>query len=221
MKVSYEDLVTPLAIPPLSSDLLSHLPPRYSPLNKTGTGAQGYLFPLADEAGALLLRAMGRSEDVSGMDVGVRAAVAAIEHSALSSTEKQALIKSRIGQGRFRADLIRIWGERCAVTGLGLAPLLRASHIKPWSSSDNRERLDPSNGLLLAPQYDAAFDAGLISFSNSGELLVSGHVDPAEFDRAGILKTGRLRNVQPTHLVYLDFHRKHIAHVTSLSLARE
>ena len=55
---------------------------------------------------------------------------------------------------------MRLWGGRCAVTGLDLPLLLRASHIKPWRDSDNRERLDPYNGLLLSPSYDAAFDWG-------------------------------------------------------------
>ena len=27
-------------------------------------------------------------------------------------------MKSRIGQGRYRADLLRVWNGRCAVTGL-------------------------------------------------------------------------------------------------------
>jgi HNH endonuclease len=65
--------------------------------------------------------------------------------------ESKALVESRLGQGRFRQDLLSLWSRQCAVTGLGVAELLRASHIKPWRSSDNVERLDQYNGVLLAP----------------------------------------------------------------------
>lgn len=138
-------------------------------------------------------------------------AVAAIEWSSLPETEKEALTKSRIGQGRYRADLLRVWNGRCAVTGLRVTTLLRASHIKPWSSSDNRERLDPFNGLLLAPHYDAAFDAGLITFSDSGTLLISENFAPAELVLAGLDSAVRLSLVEPEHKAYLAYHRKHVA----------
>jgi predicted restriction endonuclease len=50
---------------------------------------------------------------------------------------------------------------------------LIASHIKPWRSANNQERIDGSNGLLLAPHVDLLFDRGLISFTDEGSLLVS------------------------------------------------
>jgi putative restriction endonuclease len=66
-----------------------------------------------------------------------------------------------------------IWKGRCAVTGTNVAALLRASHIKPWRVSDNGERLDPENGLLLVANLDAAFDARLVSFRDEGTILSS------------------------------------------------
>jgi putative restriction endonuclease len=51
--------------------------------------------------------------------------------------------------------------------------LLRASHIKPWTSSNNIERFDPANGLLLSAMYDAAFDALLLSFADDGRLMLA------------------------------------------------
>ena len=59
--------------------------------------------------------------------------------------------------GRFRDDLVASFGGRCCLSGLDVTELLRASHIKPWRDSNNIERLDPYNGLLLSPAYDAAF----------------------------------------------------------------
>lgn len=67
----------------------------------------------------------------------------------LPKTYKDALVKSRIGQGKFREDLIDYWAGKCAVTGLKMVQLLKASHIKPWRISNNYERLDKFNGSAL------------------------------------------------------------------------
>lgn len=81
-------------------------------------------------------------------------------------TEREILAKARVGQGRFRAELVAAWGkgEACALTGLDIPEMLIASHIKPWRESSNRERLDPMNGLLLAAHADCLFDRYLMSF---------------------------------------------------------
>ena len=83
-------------------------------------------------------------------------------------TSRKAMIDARLGQGRFRADLIERWNGACAVTRCRLRDILKASHIKPWKISNNRERLDPSNGLLLIANIDALFDSGLVTFDNNG-----------------------------------------------------
>ena len=84
-------------------------------------------------------------------------------------TEREVVAKARIGQGKFRADLVANWrkGEVCALTGLTVPEMLTASHIKPWRESSNEERLDPMNGLLLATHADKLFDRYLMSFEES------------------------------------------------------
>ncbi len=59
------------------------------------------------------------------------------------ATERDALVKARIGQGKFRAGVVASWrkGETCALTGLAVPEMLIASHIKPWRESSNAERL--------------------------------------------------------------------------------
>ena len=64
-------------------------------------------------------------------------------------TTMQALIAARLGQGRFRTEVLQQWQERCAVTRSATVEVIRASHIKPWRDSTNPERLDPQNGLPL------------------------------------------------------------------------
>src|SRR5206468_6646317 len=90
------------------------------------------------------------------------------------ATEAECLVVQRVGQDIFRAGLMDYWQGRCAVTGLVVPELLRASHIKPWADCEtDAERLDVFNGLLLAPHLDAVFDAGFICMAPDGVLMVS------------------------------------------------
>lgn len=116
-------------------------------------------------------------------------------------------VNTRRGQGKFRADLISMWNGACAVSSLTHSALLRASHIKPWAVSNNKEKRDPNNGLLLTANLDALFDKGLISFKNDGTMMVSSQLDAAH--RLAVFAQSRLR-VPPSDEVkhYLDFHRK-------------
>lgn len=87
-------------------------------------------------------------------------------------TEAERLTRVRIGQDHFRRALLGYWNSRCPLTGISEPELLRASHIVPWAVCESdAERLDVHNGLLLAAHWDAAFDAGLVSFSESGQAL--------------------------------------------------
>ncbi|QYY33748.1 HNH endonuclease (plasmid) [Cupriavidus pinatubonensis] len=90
----------------------------------------------------------------------------------LDATTKQRLVDARLGQGRFRSQLEGHWDAACAVTGVRVRAILRASHIQPWAASNNEDRLDPHNGLLLVANLDALFDRGLISFADDGKLLI-------------------------------------------------
>lgn len=94
--------------------------------------------------------------------------LADIEKNVTDPTERDALTKARIGQGKFRTEVTAAWrlGEVCPLTGIAIPELLVASHIKPWRDATNRERLDPANGLLLATHVDKLFDRFLLSFRN-------------------------------------------------------
>jgi putative restriction endonuclease len=126
-----------------------------------------------------------------------------LDDDQITATERRNLVKSRIGQGVFRQRLLTHW-KKCAVTGFEDTSLLVASHIKPWRSSDNLERLDGFNGLLLTPNLDKAFDAGLITFAEDGSIRVSPLLTDAE--KLGITGTMRI-NVTPKHEPYMIFHR--------------
>lgn len=131
-----------------------------------------------------------------------------IDQSAgLTSTEKERLIKSRLGQGIFRSELIKL-SSRCAISKCNDTNLLIASHIKPWKDSDNIERLDPYNGLLLLPTYDKLFDLGYISFNEKGEILISEWISD-NVDALGIDSFIKI-DLDEKSKVYMKYHEKDI-----------
>ena len=99
------------------------------------------------------------------------------------------------------------WGARCPITGIPDPALLRASHIVPWAECDDAQRLDVHNGLLLSALWDAAFDAGLVSFAYDGTVLASPELSAAARTVLGIEKAPRLPNLRDTHRANLAAHR--------------
>ena len=88
------------------------------------------------------------------------------------TTDAERAVIARIGQDIFRARLLQIWNHTCPLTGITEPALLRASHIIPWATCEtDAERLDPDNGLLLSALWDAAFDRGLVTFTDEGAPL--------------------------------------------------
>lgn len=126
--------------------------------------------------------------------------------SDLDATTKRQLVNARLGQGRFREALVKAWGGKCALTQLDVDAVLRASHIKPWRESDNRERLDPNNGLLLAANIDALFDRHLITFDDEGRIVVCSTVKPRSFGKIGIPHNARVKLSQ-SNRAYMQWHR--------------
>jgi len=124
-------------------------------------------------------------------------------------TEKLALVKARRGQGRFRDGLIELWGC-CAASDCKELNLLRASHIIPWRIANDSQRLDKFNGLLLSPNLDAAFDAGLITFAENGKIIISKSLRNDDRRALGIRNDLRLRRIARKHLPYLAYHRRNV-----------
>jgi putative restriction endonuclease len=83
-------------------------------------------------------------------------------------TEKIAEQKIRLAQHRFALEVIRNCGGACVFCGFAphtlheQSHLLRASHIKPWADSTDRERVNVQNGLAACPMHDVAFDRGYL-----------------------------------------------------------
>lgn len=83
-------------------------------------------------------------------------------------TTRLVLHRTRIGQDAFSTTVRQRFGYACGFCGFSPKSLLKegllwGSHIKPWSASNDDERLDPLNGIAACRMHDAAFDRGLIA----------------------------------------------------------
>jgi len=193
------------------------LPDKYSPLQTNGNGNQGvYLAPVPEVMAAELSRLLaGQLERVilaSPIDLDKEADTAekAIrEDEAIPLTEREQLVKARVGQGLYRSR-VEILESGCRITGVTDRRFLRASHIKPWSKSDSWEKLDGSNGLLLAPHVDHLFDKGFISFTDSGQLICSASLPEVVKVAFGILNPNLPAPLTTKQSVYMQHHREHV-----------
>ncbi len=126
----------------------------------------------------------------------------------IQSTEVERLVRQRVGQQAFRQAMMDYWGGACAVTGVALPEILRASHAKPWAECvSDAERLDVFNGFLLNANLDALFDRFLITFNEDGDLIVSPGISAPTQELLGLDKSMRLRWMAQEHSLYLQFHR--------------
>ena len=92
--------------------------------------------------------------------------------SKYQGNEKVREVKTRVNQNVFRQIILNTYSGRCAVSGINISELLNASHIIPWSKNE-KERLNPENGICLSKLYDAAFDRGLIGIKPDYSIILS------------------------------------------------
>ena len=131
-----------------------------------------------------------------------------IESLDLIGDERETLIKSRIGHSKFK-ELLKLENHYCPICGLNNSSLLIASHIKPWSKSDSKEKVDIDNGILFCPNHDYLFDKGLISFDNEGQVLISSLLSQEDKIILGIKESIKI-NLSEKKKKYLEWHRKNI-----------
>jgi len=81
-------------------------------------------------------------------------------------------VKVRVGQNFFRSAVLSNFDSKCAISGINIPGMLRASHIVPWAK-DETARVNPENGLCLSALYDVAFDQGFIGVSTGYKILLA------------------------------------------------
>jgi putative restriction endonuclease len=202
------------------------LPEKYSPLQPNGNGLQSvYLTELPTDLAEVLLGLIGNevapiskaattAKPIPSDDLDVweqRLEQLVVTDPKVPDTERVALVRARVGQGLFKDRVSKI-ESRCRITGVVNPAHLVASHCKPWRDSNNHERLNGENGLLLTPSIDHLFDRGFISFENTGRLIVSPVSDKPALERMGIdisspVNVGSFTSGQKQ---FLDYHRSSV-----------
>jgi hypothetical protein len=130
-----------------------------------------------------------------------------IQRTLEGSPERERLVMSRRGQGVFRHNVEQI-EKSCRVTGLRDLQHLRASHIKPWKDSDDYEKVDGHNGLMLSPHVDHLFDRGWILFEDNGMLVPSSKLDVLVLQSWRIEPDRQPKPFLPRQIEYLEYHRE-------------
>lgn len=97
--------------------------------------------------------------------------------------EREAIIKQRVNQIFFRSMILSSYNLKCCITGLSISDFLVASHIVPWSK-DEKNRLNPHNGLCLNSIHDKAFDRGFITVTTDYKIKVSKFLNEFKKDNA-------------------------------------
>lgn len=84
---------------------------------------------------------------------------------------REQVVKVRVNQYFFRSSIMASYNNTCCITGLQQSELLIAGHIKPWSI-DEKNRLNPQNGIAINALHDKAFDSGLITITTDFKVKV-------------------------------------------------
>lgn len=197
-----------------------YLPTKYSPLQQNGNGIQSvYLANVPTEMATILIQLIG-SEASNKIDylVDVENVLERptddldnqiVERTDIGAVEQIRLLRSRRGQGVFKRNVM-LHEKGCRVTNVTDIRHLRASHIKPWSVSDDQEKLSGSNGLLLSPHIDHLFDEGWISFGDKEDILVSKKITPGLTSAWAIDVDHKIGKFTDSQSEFLEFHRSKI-----------
>lgn len=213
--LEYHELEFALKVRDHFSEIQSFLPVKYSAFQNNGQGNQGYLYPCNEELAIKLLELIGNDNayqvDEEQMELAIGIVINKEQNNLVPvvlETEAEAKRKIRIGQEKFKASLAPLWHHICALCGIELAALLRASHAKPWKDSDNLERLDSYNGLLLCCNHDALFDKGYITFDGTGLIHISPQIPSSDYGIYGIHHKMKIMRYEENKQ-YFRWHKKH------------
>ena len=133
-----------------------------------------------------------------------------IEKDVYTETEKEVICKMRIGHSQLKQNKLKNT-SCCELCGIKTKELLIASHIKPWAKSDDKEKLDIENILLLCTLHDALFDKGLITFDkNTGMIRISKQLNEEEQALLNIHEESKITVLSIKKSKYLEYHNKYI-----------
>lgn len=85
---------------------------------------------------------------------------------------REQVVKVRVNQSFFRSSILASYNNTCCITGIQQPEFLIAGHIKPWSI-DEKNRLNPQNGIAINALHDKAFETGLMTITPDFKIKIS------------------------------------------------
>lgn len=85
---------------------------------------------------------------------------------------REQLVKTRVNQNFFRKTILASYKNTCCITGINIPNLLVAGHIVPWSV-DEKNRMNPRNGICINPLHDRAFELGYLGIDRTYKIHIS------------------------------------------------
>jgi putative restriction endonuclease len=104
---------------------------------------------------------------------------------------REQIVKVRVNQSFFRSSILASYNNTCCITGINQIEFLIAGHIKPWGI-DEKNRMNPQNGIAINALHDKAFETGLITITTDFKIKVS----------TILLKQKRSKSIQDYFLKY-------------------
>lgn len=217
VQVDFKKLQNPMRPKDHIDYLRDSLADSHSPINPNGNGNQSMylsevphslveklILLLGDDFHNTLALAGGGIQEADSEANEVEKLIE--QRTDIGITQIKQLVNSRRGQGIFKTN-IKLFETKCRLTGLEIHQHLIASHIKPWSKSDDFEKLDGNNGLLLSPHVDHLFNYGYISMENNGQLIVSKNLQYRVLSAWKIDPDQNVGNFNKDQQKYLEYHR--------------
>ena len=229
--VDWTMLQTPIAPRDHWEALRPLLPSKYSPVHANATGAQNvYLARISAELFQAVVDRIKGSPAAQAVVERIESSMPATQEELDEDEERReverinadpeittalrmALLEARLGQGKFRRRVAAA-DPICRLTGTSDRRMLIASHIKPWCKSNDTERLDGANGLMLAPHADRLFDRFLVSFDDSGKVLVAGPKVASLMLQWGMNPSLQTAALTAQQIPYMQYHRGRMAQKT-------
>jgi putative restriction endonuclease len=85
---------------------------------------------------------------------------------------REQVVKVRVNQSFFRNSILASYNNTCCITGLTQTEFLIAGHIRPWGI-DEKNRLNPRNGIAINALHDKAFETGLLTITPDYKIKIS------------------------------------------------
>ena len=136
---------------------------------------------------------------------------------------REYISKYRKNQDKLRAATLTCAGNRCCVTGISEPMFLIASHIKPWSVCEPKEKTDVHNALCLNTFHDSLFDKYRMTVNESMEIIYDPKLEdciPEKTYRSMIQEYTEIKvnesNKPATK--YLEYHNNRFTAITGIKV---